>query len=88
MYDFVSEDGIGHKVWLISEQEDISELIKLFQKIPSIYIADGHHRNASAVKVGLKKERINLIIQEKKNLIIIFLYYFLMMSCILWIIIE
>lgn len=55
VYDFVSEDGIGHKVWLISEQEDISELIKLFQKIPSIYIADGHHRNASAVKVGLKR---------------------------------
>jgi len=43
------------KLLKVHGQEDISELIKLFQKIPSIYIADGHHRNASAVKVGLKR---------------------------------
>ena len=55
VYDFVSEDGIEHKVWLISDEKYISELIILFQKIPNLYIADGHHRNASAVKVGLKR---------------------------------
>lgn len=55
IYDFVSEDGVGHKVWLVSDKKDISELITLFEKIPSLYIADGHHRNASAVKVGLKR---------------------------------
>ena len=55
VYDFVSEDGIGHKVWLISEQKEIDKLIQLFQEVPSLYIADGHHRNASAVKVGLKR---------------------------------
>lgn len=55
VYDFVSEDGIEHKVWLISDEKYISELITLFQKIPNLYIADGHHRNASAVKVGLKR---------------------------------
>ena len=57
VYDFVSEDGIGHKVWLVSDEKDISELIVLFEKVPNLYIADGHHRNASAVKVGLKRRQ-------------------------------
>ena len=57
VYDFISEDGISHKVWLISDEKDISELIVLFEKIPNLYIADGHHRNASAVKVGLKRRQ-------------------------------
>ncbi len=55
VYDFISEDGIAHKIWLITEQKDITKLIEIFQKIPSLYIADGHHRNASAVKVGYKR---------------------------------
>ncbi|NDO47363.1 DUF1015 family protein [Clostridium sp. MD294] len=55
VYNFISEDGIGHKVWLISDERDILKLIELFEKIPNLYIADGHHRNASAVKVGLKR---------------------------------
>lgn len=55
VYDFVSEDGIKHQVWLITEQKDITKLIERFQTIPSLYIADGHHRNASAVKVGCKR---------------------------------
>lgn len=55
VYDFISEDGIAHKVWLITEQKDITKLMEIFQKIPSLYIADGHHRNASAVKVGCKR---------------------------------
>ncbi len=55
VYDFVSEDGVCHTVWLIQQQKYITELIALFQEIPSLYIADGHHRNASAVQVGLKR---------------------------------
>ena len=55
VYDFISEDGIAHKIWLITEQNDITKLIEIFQKIPSLYIADGHHRNASAVKIGYKR---------------------------------
>lgn len=55
VYDFISEDGIAHKIWLITEQKDITKLIEIFQKIPSLYIADGHHRNASAVKIGYKR---------------------------------
>lgn len=55
VYSFTSEDGIGHNVWLISESEDISLIKDSFEKINEIYIADGHHRAASAVKVGLKR---------------------------------
>ena len=55
VYDFVSEDGIEHRVWVISEAADVAMIEEAFAKIPAIYIADGHHRCASAVKVGLKR---------------------------------
>ena len=53
-YDFISDDGIRHIFWVINEKEPIQKLITLFkEKVPAIYIADGHHRAASSVKVGL-----------------------------------
>lgn len=55
VYDFVEEDGIGHRVWVIDEDDVINRIHSEFQQISSIYIADGHHRAASAVKVGLKR---------------------------------
>lgn len=55
VYDFVEEDGIGHRVWVIDGEREISRIHEEFEKISSIYIADGHHRAASAVKVGLKR---------------------------------
>lgn len=55
VYDFVSEDGIGHRVWVIDNDTDVAMIEEAFGKIPAIYIADGHHRCASAVKVGLKR---------------------------------
>ena len=58
-YDFVSEDGISHIVWVIDNDETISEIIELFKGIDNLYIADGHHRSASAVKVGLKRRKEN-----------------------------
>lgn len=54
-YDFVSEDGIGHTGWVIADDEDIRTIRDAFDAMDSIYIADGHHRCASAVKVGLAK---------------------------------
>ncbi|MDE5820439.1 MAG: DUF1015 family protein [Lachnospiraceae bacterium] len=54
-YDFVSEDGIGHTGWVIADDEDIRTVQDAFAAMDSIYIADGHHRCASAVKVGLAK---------------------------------
>ncbi len=57
LYDFTSDDGVVHRVWIISEDERIRELEALFADIDSIYIADGHHRAASAVKTGLKRRK-------------------------------
>lgn len=59
IYDFTAEDGIKHTVWLIDNDEVINSLISEFKFIPALYIADGHHRNASAVKVGLKRRQEN-----------------------------
>ena len=55
LYDFVSDDNIRHAVWKISATEDVKAVCDAFESINSIYIADGHHRAASAVKVGLKR---------------------------------
>ena len=59
LYDFESEDGIRHSVWKISDKQDVESVFAAFQSINSIYIADGHHRAASAVKVGLKRREEN-----------------------------
>ena len=56
-FDFVSEDGIGHKGWRISDKDEVDKLEQAFKEVPAIYIADGHHRAASAVKVGLKRRK-------------------------------
>jgi uncharacterized protein (DUF1015 family) len=55
VYDFVSEDGIGHTVWVIDDEATINKLEAEFGGIDYLYIADGHHRCASAAKVGLKR---------------------------------
>ncbi len=55
LYDFVSEDGIGHRIWKVENMAAGREMEKEFEKIPATYIADGHHRAASAVKVALKR---------------------------------
>lgn len=55
LYDFVSEDGIRHRVFEIADEEQVELIEKTFSSIQEIYIADGHHRAASAVKVGVKR---------------------------------
>lgn len=57
LYDFVSDDGIRHRVWHVRNQEDISGFIQDFAKVPALYIADGHHRAASAVKVAQMRRK-------------------------------
>ena len=57
VYDFTSEDEITHRVWIVDEEEKIQKINRLFGVISSIYIADGHHRAASAVKVGQKRRK-------------------------------
>ena len=55
VYDFVSDDGVSQTVWVIDNDEIIEILVNEFEKIPFLYIADGHHRCASAVRVGEKR---------------------------------
>jgi uncharacterized protein (DUF1015 family) len=59
IYDFVSEDGIAHIIWLIHDPEVIQKLLELFAQVECLYIADGHHRSASAVQVGLMRKADN-----------------------------
>ena len=56
-YDFVSEDGIGHTLWVIKDKETINTITKEFGEIPYLYIADGHHRTAAAAHVGEEKAK-------------------------------
>jgi uncharacterized protein (DUF1015 family) len=54
VYDFISEDGIGHIIWVVNDSTIIDQITELFAtKVPCTYIADGHHRAASAAKVQL-----------------------------------
>ena len=56
-YDFVSEDGIGHTLWVIKDKETIDTITREFGEIPYLYIADGHHRTAAAAHVGEEKAK-------------------------------
>ena len=59
-YDFIAPvDGFGHKFWVISDADDIRTITEEFRKMPSLYIADGHHRSAAAALVGAEKQRQN-----------------------------
>lgn len=59
VYDFVAEDGVSHTVWVIDEDSVTTKLEKAFAGVDYLYIADGHHRAASAVKVGIKRREDN-----------------------------
>lgn len=59
IYDFANEDHVTHRVWIIDNDSDIKIINHIFSTMDSIYIADGHHRCASAVKVGLKRRAEN-----------------------------
>ena len=60
VYDFTATDNIQHTVWVIKEEDAIAKIISLFEtQIPYTYIADGHHRTASAAKVGQKLREQN-----------------------------
>lgn len=52
IYDFKADDGIIHTVWIIDDEGTVNRLQDLFKTVKYLYIADGHHRSASAVKVG------------------------------------
>lgn len=57
-YDFIAPiDGFRHQFWIISNEDDIRAITEEFEKIPALYIADGHHRSAAAALVGAELAR-------------------------------
>lgn len=58
-YDFVSDDGIRHRVFIINDGRDIDNISFAFANIPQVYIADGHHRAASAIAVSKMRREAN-----------------------------
>jgi uncharacterized protein (DUF1015 family) len=59
-YDFVAEDGFGHHFWTINDAVTNQKIEELFvTKVPSTYVADGHHRTAAAARIGLEKQSQN-----------------------------
>nr|MBQ8251740.1 DUF1015 domain-containing protein [Lachnospiraceae bacterium] len=59
VYDFTKEDEVTHRVWIIDDSAEVEAIRNAFASIHEIYIADGHHRCASAVKVSLKRREAN-----------------------------
>ena len=57
LYDFASEDGVVHTVWKVEDETTVALFERAFEKVPCFYIADGHHRTASAVQVGLDRRK-------------------------------
>ena len=57
-YDFTTDDRVRHEFWLVKNEKDIEEIVKLFKTIPYTYVADGHHRTAAAALVG-NERRLN-----------------------------
>jgi uncharacterized protein (DUF1015 family) len=58
-FSIITNDGVGHEFWVIRDYEARDKIVEIFQTIPALYIADGHHRSASACKVGLKRREAN-----------------------------
>ena len=58
-YQFTTADGIGHAFWIVSDEKTIQDITRIFAKLPVLYIADGHHRSASAANVARKRKAAN-----------------------------
>ncbi|MGL4740966.1 MAG: DUF1015 domain-containing protein [Sarcina sp.] len=76
VYDFVSEDDVRHKVWVIEDEILKGMFIKKFESVKSLYIADGHHRTASAIRVGKmrREENPNYTGEEEFNFFLAVLF--------------
>ncbi len=58
-YDFTADDGISHRLWVVADEAQIGALVQAFANVPNLYVADGHHRSASATAAGIKRKKQN-----------------------------
>lgn len=58
-YDLITDDGVAQILWVVNKEEHIKEISEIFAEMDSLYIADGHHRTASAYNVGVVKRKEN-----------------------------
>ena len=58
-FDFVAEDGFGHHFWRITDKKTNDRIVEIFEKMPALYVADGHHRTAAAARVGQEMAAAN-----------------------------
>lgn len=58
-YDFTAADGFGHQLWVIDDDKTCSRITEIFKSIPTLYVADGHHRTAAAARVGAECKAAN-----------------------------
>jgi len=58
-YDFTTTDRVRHKLWVLSDPAEVKRIEERFQKIPAVYIADGHHRSASSALLGASRREKN-----------------------------
>lgn len=74
-YEFTTDDGITHIIWVIENDEVINKISLLFKNVESLYIADGHHRAAAAAKVGvMRREKAKNYSNEEFNYFLSVLY--------------
>ena len=59
IYDFKTDDNVTHTIWKVEKKRDIQDLVKEFDKVENLYIADGHHRCAAAENIALEERRRN-----------------------------
>jgi len=58
-YDFVSEDEVQHTLWVVREEGVINDIRQAFAAIPALYVADGHHRSAAAMRIKQQRQAAN-----------------------------
>jgi len=58
-YDFASDDGIRHTLWVVADPRQIAALTEAFRGVPCLYVADGHHRSAAAARVRAERRAAN-----------------------------
>lgn len=58
-YDFMADDEVKHTLWLVRKNNDIKKICELFEQIPFLYVADGHHRSAAGTIVGQRRRKAN-----------------------------